>query len=144
MATYKSKPADINASAETVYDKMSNLDNLRTLLDKVPADKIPTDKLEMFNSLEITSDSISIPAGPVGALTFRTVEKEAPVFLKMQGEGSPVAIFLSLHIKPESENSCQAQVEVDVALPPMLAPMIGGTIQKLADQFGEVIKSIPF
>lgn len=144
MAKYKSAAVDLPVSAERVYEKMSNLENLRTLLDKIPAEKIPADKLEMFRSLEITSDSITVPAGPVGALTFRTVERRAPEYVKMQGEGTPVAISLGLHITPCGESASQAQVEVDVALPPMLAPMVGGQIQKLADQFGDVIKSIPF
>ncbi len=75
MATYNSEEISLMAPAGAVYSKLSNLDNLRSLLEKVPADKIPADKLEMFNSISVTPDSVTVPGGPVGALTFRMKEK---------------------------------------------------------------------
>ena len=73
MSTYKSEKVELSASAESVYAKLSNLENLRSLLANVPAESVPDDKREMFDSIQITSDSISVPAGPVGDLTFRVV-----------------------------------------------------------------------
>ena len=63
MAVYKSENVELNASAESVYGKLSNLENLRSLLEKVPADQVPDDKREMFDSIQITPETISVPAG---------------------------------------------------------------------------------
>ena len=41
MATYSSQAVAIQASAENVFSKLSDLSNLRTLLDNAPVDKIP-------------------------------------------------------------------------------------------------------
>ncbi len=74
MAIYNSSEVSLHAPAESVFSKLSNLENLRTLLDKVPAEQIPADKREMFDSITITPDAITVPGGPVGALTFRVIE----------------------------------------------------------------------
>ncbi|MDE6444654.1 MAG: hypothetical protein K2K64_09600 [Muribaculaceae bacterium] len=144
MAKYQSSEETLQASAEAVFSKLSNLENLRSLLDRVPADKIPEDKKAMFDNITITPDSITVPGGPVGALTFRMTEKVEPTLIALSGEGSPVPLSLAMHITPESESSCKAKVEIDIEIPAMLKPMIGGHIQKMADQFGEVLKAIPF
>ncbi|MDE5713326.1 MAG: hypothetical protein K2I16_06870 [Muribaculaceae bacterium] len=144
MATYKSDDVLLLAPAESVFAKLSNLENLRSLLEKVPADQIPADKMEMFNSITITPDAITVPGGPVGALTFRVKEKTSPSLIRLEGEGSPVPLSLSMKITPDSEATSKAQVVIDIEIPAMLKPMVGGHIQKMADQFGQVLKAIPF
>lgn len=144
MAIYTNTPVTLNASAENVYSKLSNLENLRSLLEKVPADSIPADKRQMFDSISVTADSITVPGGPVGALTFKVAEKVEPKLIKLTAEGAPVPLTLAMHITPLSADSCEAYVEIDIAIPAMLKPMIGGTIQKMTDQFGQVLRSIPF
>ena len=146
MATYNSEEISLMAPAGAVNSKLSNLDNLRSLLEKVPADKIPADKLEMFNSISVTPDSVTVPGGPVGALTFRMKEKVEPTLIKLAGEGLPpgIALSLSLHITPEGESTSKAKVTIDISIPAMLKPMVSGPLQKMADQFGQVLRAIPF
>lgn len=144
MSVYKSEKVDLSASAETVFNKLSNLENLRALLGNVSPESVPEDKREMFESIEITPDSISVPAGPVGNLTFRVVEKREPSLIELAAENSPIPLSLAMNLMPLTDCSCEAQVAIDIKLPPMLAPMVGGHIQKMADQFGQVLKAIPF
>lgn len=144
MAIYNSETVTIGTSAENVYSKLSNLENLRSLLEKIPADQIPDDKRAMFDSITVTPDSITVPGGPVGALTFKVKEKQEPRLVRLVGEGSPVPLTLAMHVSPKGENQCDASVEIDIAIPAMLKPMIGGTIQKMADQFSQILRSIPF
>lgn len=144
MAVYKSENIKLNASAEAVYNKLSNLENLRGMLDKVPADKIPEDKRQMFDNIKITSDTIEVPGGPMGNLTFRVVEREAPRLIKLKGEGIPIQMALVLNVLPVTESTSEANVDIDIDIPLMLKPMIGGQIQKIADQFGQVLGAIPF
>ena len=143
MAKYSSGDVTLNASADKVFDKLTNLENLKVLLEKVPADRIPDDKRQMFENLEITPDTISVP-GPMGKLTFRVTERKAPNLVRLVGEGIPMAMELVLHVKPLTDESSQAKVDLDIDIPMMLKPMIGGQIQKIADQFGNVLGSIPF
>lgn len=144
MATYSSSNVTLNASAEKVFEKLENLENLRSLLDKVPADKIPEDKRHMFENIRITKDTIEVPAGPMGNLLFRVVERVSPSHIKLKGEGAPVEMALSFHVTPESDSKSKAKVDLDIELPFMLKAMVGGQIQKIANQFGDVLGSIPF
>lgn len=144
MATYNSKEVTLQTSATNVFDKLSNLENLKSLLDKVPADRVPEDKRAMFENIKITPDTIEVPGGPMGSLTFRVVERKSPSLIKLQGEGIPMQMALALHVKPISDASSSAKVEIDINIPAMLKPMVGGQIQKIADQFGDVLGAIPF
>ena len=144
MSIYSSDKITLNAPANTVYDKLANLENLKGMLDKVPADRIPEDKRQMFENIRITPDTIEVPGGPMGNLLFRVTERKAPSLIKLQGEGIPVEMSLALHLEPLSDTSSTAKVDLDINLPAMLKPMIGGQIQKIANQFGEVLGAIPF
>lgn len=144
MAIYSSGEVNLNASAPNVFDKLSNLENLQGMLDKVPADRIPEDKRQMFENIRITPDTIEVPGGPMGNLIFRVTERIAPSLIKLRGEGIPIEMALILHLTPISDSSSSAKVDVDINLPAMLKPMVGGQIQKIANQFGEVLGAIPF
>lgn len=144
MAIYSSEKVTLNAPATAVYEKLSNLENLRGMLDKVPADKIPEDKRAMFENIRITQDTIEVPGGPMGNLVFRVVERVAPSMIKLRGEGIPLQMALVLHIEPVTPESSSAKVDVDIDIPAMLKPMVGGQIQKIANQFGDVLGAIPF
>lgn len=144
MAVYSSDKITLPASAENVYEKLSDLQNLRSMLDKVPADRVPEDKRQMFENIRITSDTIEVPGGPMGNLIFRVVERISPSLIRLRGEGIPVEMSLGLHINPLTETSSEAKVDLDINLPAMLKPMVGPQIQKIANQFGEVLGAIPF
>ncbi|MCH5241277.1 MAG: hypothetical protein J1F67_02475 [Muribaculaceae bacterium] len=144
MSIYSSDKITLNAPATAVYDKLSNLENLQGMLHKVPADKIPEDKRQMFENIRITQDTIEVPGGPMGNLLFRVTERVAPSLIKLKGEGIPIEMSLVLHIVPVNDTSSSANVDIDINIPAMLKPMIGGQIQKIANQFGEVLGAIPF
>lgn len=144
MATYKSDEVTLKASAQNVFDRLENFESLKALLDKVPEDQIPADKKEMFDSIKLTDDSIEIPGGPVGAIRLRVVEKVAPVKISLKGEGTPVPLSLQLDIHPIDDGSCRAQAKIDLEIPAMLRPMISGPMQKMTEQFAQVLRSIPF
>lgn len=144
MAIYSSDKITLQSSAASVYEKLSNLENLKGMLDKVPADRVPEDKRQMFENIKITNDTIEVPGGPMGSLVFRVTERVAPSLIKLRGEGIPIEMALVLHISPVSDTTSSAKVDIDINLPAMLKPMIGGQIQKIANQFGEVLGAIPF
>lgn len=144
MSVYSSGNVVLNAPATSVFDKLSNLENLRSLLDKVPADKVPEDKRQMFENIKITPDTIEVPGGPMGNLVFRVTERIAPSMIKLKGEGIPIEMALVLHVTPVTETTSSANVDIDINIPAMLKPMVGGQIQKIANQFGDVLGAIPF
>lgn len=144
MATYKSEEVTLKASAEKVYDKLSNFESLKSLLDQVPADQIPADKKEMMDNIKLTADSIELPGGPVGSIRLKVTERISPSRIVLKGEGTPVPLKLQLDLHPVDADSCRAQAVVDIEIPAMLRPMIAGPMQKMTEQFGHVLHSLPF
>lgn len=144
MATYKSDEVTLRASAENVYERLGNFESLKSLLAQVPEDQIPADKKEMFDSIKLTNDSIELPGGPVGSIRLKVVEKVAPSRITLKGEGTPVPLSLQLDINPVDSDTCRAQAKIDLEIPAMLRPMISGPMQKMTEQFAQVLRSIPF
>lgn len=144
MADYKSRPVIVNASAENVYNKLSNLEGLKNIIANIPEGAVDDEKKEMISQVEVTPDTISFPAGPVGRMTLRLAEKIPFTLIRLEGENTPVAVDFRLEIAPIDDLQCEAAVAIDIALPAMLKPMVGGTLQKMADQFGEVLGNLKF
>lgn len=144
MPTYKSSARLIYAPAEKVYNKLSNLEGLKSIIANIPDSAVPDDKRDLLDGIKVTPDSISFPAGPVGEITLKLVEKISPSLIKLQGVGTPVALGMQLQIASLSDSQCEADVAIDIDIPKMMAPMIGGTIQKMADQFADVIERLNY
>lgn len=144
MAKYNSKEIELNISAENLYSKVSNPENLRDLIDKIPADKISEDKRSLLEKITVSKDTITVAGSPVGALSFKITEKREPELVKLSGEGSPVPLALTMNIAPAGADKCKARVDVDIEIPALLKPMIGGQIQKIADGFGDLLHTLPF
>lgn len=144
MAEYRSEETPIKASAEAVFKKLSNLEGLRELLERVPQEQVPADQRDLFNQVSITADTISFPAGPVGQLTLQLTETVDPTFIKLEGVGAPVPMALMLHIHPSTEVSCSVQVVIDLAIPAMLKPMVSGPLNKMTGQFAQMLRNLPF
>ncbi|MDE5843209.1 MAG: SRPBCC family protein [Muribaculaceae bacterium] len=144
MAVYKSSGRAVFAPAAAVYNKLSDLNGLKGLIDNIPADVVPEDKQELLAGVRITSDSISFPAGPVGEITLRVAEKIEPSLISLEGVGTPVALNLRLELAGIAASECEAVVALDIAIPPMLKPMVGGSLQKMVDQFADIIERLKY
>lgn len=144
MTTIKGDKTVINAPAEKVFDKLSNLENLKPLLESVPRDMIPEDKREMYDSLKVTNDTISIPAGPVGSIVLRVTDRLPYSLISLTGEGSPVPMGMQLEIEGQGDDKCEVQVSIGLEIPAMLKPMVSGPLKKIVEQFSQVLSAIPF
>lgn len=143
MATYKSDRVGLAYPAEQVFGKVSNLEGLGDIIKNAPADSIPADQRAMLEGIKVTPDTISFPAGPVGEITLRRTHMESPSLIELEGENTPVPMHLSMHIIPTTSDTCEAYVEIDIAIPAMLKPMVNGPLQKMADQFAQMLRQLP-
>jgi len=69
MTTYESQIKSINASAEAIFNKLSDLEKLRPIVEQVHDDRI--------KDINITSDSIYCTIDPVGEIGVKMIETEA-------------------------------------------------------------------
>lgn len=142
MATFKSEEVTLRASAQNVFDKLSNLEGLGNLIKEAPLDQVPAEQRAMLDQVSVSADRISFPGGPAGEITLRLAEAVAPSLIRMEGEGTPVPLSMTMHIEPLLAEESRAYVEIDIKIPAMLKPMVAGPLQKMADQFAEMLPQV--
>lgn len=143
MADYTSNSVRLHGSAEEVFSRLSRPSALKDFLGNVPLDQIPEDKRAVLDNITLTEDSVVINGGPTGSMTLKADENHSPDYIRYEGVGLPVRLGLVFRLTPESGESCSATVTVEADIPAMLRPMIGGTLQKAADQFAQMLATIP-
>lgn len=137
MSVYTGKSVTIARPIGEIYAKISDLGQYRELVDALPADQ-----RERLAGVEFTPDSVRMDAPGVGKLEFKVVELTAPTHVGMSAVGSPVPLKLMVDLTPVGDTSTIVTPKVDIEIPAMLRPFIGGKIQEAADKFGDVFTSI--
>lgn len=139
MSTYKSKEFTIDSPASVIYDKITDLGSFESRLDQ-----LPPEVRQKLGDVRFGEDSISINAAPMGEVRFRVTERIAPERVTLAAEQSPVPLTLSVTLRPTLQNpdATDVQTVIDVDIPPMLRPMVGGKLQEAANKFGELLHSM--
>lgn len=137
MATYSGKPVVIDHPASDVFNRISNLESFQQRLDLLPAEA-----RAKLGDLRFTADSIIITAPAVGEMTFNVTERTAPSHLKLEAANSPVPFAIAIDLKSLSGSSTEVATRLDVEIPAMLRPMIGGKMQEAADKFSEMFSTL--
>lgn len=136
MATYKSKPVTLPVAASTVSDKFADLRSLEGALDK-----LPDDERAKIGQVNFTADSLSIQTSQVGELKFQITER-TPERVVFKTVSSPLPLDMVLNLKPLSDSSTELTTAIEVEIPAMLKPLLGGMMQKAADSFGALMAKI--
>lgn len=130
-------------SAPAAFEKFSNLDGLKEAIANVPNGSISDDKQEILKQVEITDDSILIPAGPTGSVTLQLAEKIAPSIIRFNAVGLPIPLTITLHLDPVDDAHCNACASIEVEVPAMLRPMIAPMMNQLTEQISALFLRIP-
>lgn len=140
MAKYSSKPVEVSASAGDVFDKVSDISSFQQKLDSLPADL-----REKVGNVKFSDDTITITAPPVGDMVFKVVERVRPESnpgaVVLAAQQSPVPLKLAINISPELHTPTTVSADIDVDIPAMLRPLVGGKMQEAADKFGEMLSN---
>lgn len=126
----------VNRPAEAVAAKFADLTAMQTILDEMPAEE-----RAKVGDVRLTRDEIIIQTSQVGAITLRVVER-TPGLVRFNAVGAPVAMSLDVRIKPLEADRSEVSSEMSVDIPVFLKPMIGGALQKAADQFGDLMSRL--
>lgn len=125
MSKYTSKIGKVNKSDETIYNFLSDFNNLKAV--------VPEDKVSDF---EATEDTCKFNIQGVGQAGLKIVEKEPNKLIKISSDGkSPFSFFFWIQLKPiEGEESATAmRLTIDANLNPMMKMMVGKHLQKGID-----------
>ena len=160
MTKYESTVKKIYAPVGNVYAKLSDLNNLSTIQERLsdPAieqvvrqqagDKVNDEQLarlrEIVQKLQFDRDSVTTDAGPVGSLSLRIVEREDPKLVKFATENSPVAANLWIQLLPNGEDQCAMKVTLGADLNFFLKQMLKGKLKDGVERFADMLAMLPY
>lgn len=136
MSKYTSKPVVINTPVEAAFERLSDFSAYQERLDEMP-DEIR----QRIGDVRFTTDSIVITAAPVGEMAFEVIERVKPSLVTLQAKNSPVPMALSISLTADGDESTRVEASIDVDIPAVLRPMVGGKMQEAADKFAELIST---
>ncbi|MCM1348516.1 MAG: hypothetical protein NC338_03815 [Firmicutes bacterium] len=137
MAKYSGKPVVVSRSIEEVYGKISNLNSFQEKLDS-----LPEAARHQLGDVRFTESSIVITAPAVGEMTFNVAERVENSLMRLEAANSPVPFAITIKLEALSADSTQVATWLDVEIPAMLKPMIGGKMQEAADKFSEMFSTL--
>lgn len=136
MTKFESSVKAIAAPQEVVYEKLSDLNNLEKVKDRLPADKV--------KNLSFDADTLSIEVSPVGKITLQIVEREPAKCIKFATTDSPLPFNLWIQLLPTSATECKMKITVGVELNPFMKGMVQKPLQEGVEKMAEMLSLIPY
>lgn len=149
----ESSVKQIYAPVDRVYNTLSNLENLRPLLDRVQNDETIREKVreagqesafEGLQNLELTNDSIAIPAGMMGTVSMRIVSREENKCIKFETDQSPIQAKLWIQVLPVTADTSKMRLTVDADVPFLLKGVVGGKLQEGIEKVADALAMINY
>ena len=137
MAKYKSESVKINQPVEAVYARLTNFSGFNERLAE-----LPEEARAKLGDVKFGDDSIIINTPNVGEIAFTIIERKEPSLVKLGAANSPVPFDITVNLTPESAETTEAQTEINVEIPAMLKPLVGGKLQEAANQFGNMLSTM--
>jgi len=136
MTQFESGIKMIPYSVEKVYAKLSDLNNLESVKDKVPSEKI--------SDFRFDTDSVSFNLSPVGNVSLKIIERELNKCVKIEAVNSPIPVSLWMQVEPVDENECKFKVTARMELNPFVKGMVSKPIQEGLEKIADLIATINF
>lgn len=141
MAQYESSIKHIPYSQERVYNKLSDLNNLNSVRDRLDLIKDKLDgKLE-----DITFDSDSLTLKVQGFnLTLRIIEREPLKCIKFEGDKTPIPLNLWIQILPEGMDNAKMKVTIRAEVNMFMKAMVAKPLQEGVEKLADMLSMIPY
>lgn len=136
MSKYESTIKQIPFSQRDVYRCVSDLSNLEKVKDRVPADKV--------KDFSFDTDTVSLNVDPVGALTFKIINREDPKCVKFEGVGTPLPIHLWIQVLPVTDTTSKMKLTVEADIPIFVRPMVEKPLKEEVEKIADALAMINY
>lgn len=136
MTKFESGVKAVPASQEAVYQKLSDLNNLEGMKDRLPEEKV--------KNLSFNAESLTVEVAPVGKITLQIVEKEPCKCIKFATTISPLPFNLWIQIVPVTDAECKMKLTIGMELNPFMKKMIQKPLQEGLEKMVETLSMINY
>ena len=156
MSKYESQIKQVAASHDTIYSKLSDLNNLASMKEKIndPATRerikghIPEEKLDEvqkhLESLEFDTDTVSMNVPPVGKMAIKIIEREPSKCIKFESVQSPIGFNMWIQVLPVTTDSSKMKLTIEANVNPFLKAMIDKPLREGVDKLADMLAMIPY
>jgi len=126
---------------ESVYNKVSDLSNLKYLTDRIPEDQRQGINLE---NLECTPDKVTTTVQPVGQIEIGVIAREPFKCVKMETLRSPIKLTLWIQIVSTGDSSCKIKLTADADLNIFMAKMVEKPLTEAIEKLADMLSALPY
>lgn len=123
-------------SQERVFNKLSDLNNIESVKDKIPADKI--------QDLSFDTDTISVSVPPAGNITLKVVEREPFKCVKFETVSSPMPFNLWIQIVEASADESKMKLTIGLDINPIMKSMIQKPLQDGLEKIATMLALVDY
>ena len=146
----------IQAPQETVYAKLSDLNNLAVIKERfndpavrnAMAGKVPEDKLsqlqERIQEMTFDTDSVSCKIPPLGEVSLQIIERDEPKCIKFETVNSPIHLNLWIQLLPTSDTTSKMKLTVGADLNPFIKGMVEKPLKEGVEKLADMLAMIPY
>jgi hypothetical protein len=136
MTKFESPIRNVPFSQQRVYDKLSDLNNLSALKDRVPEDKI--------KNLQFDSDHVTFDVPAMGEMSLEVVERTPVKCIKFGSVKSPIPFNFWVQIVPVSEEECKIRLTAGLEVNVFMKGIVAKPVQEGLDKVSEILSMIQY
>ena len=138
---FESNVKHVPYSQERVYNKLSDLNNLEGVWDRLNEVK---DKLDgKLEDMSFDRDSITLKVQGIN-LTLRIIEREPLKCIKFEGDKSPVPLNLWIQILPVTEEEAKMKVTIRAEVNMFMKAMVSKPLQEGVEKLADMLAMLPY
>lgn len=138
---FESNVKHVPYSQERVYNKLSDLNNLEGVRERLDMVK---DKLDgKLEDMSFDRDSITLKVQGI-SLTLRIIEREPLKCIKFEGDKSPRPLNLWIQILPVTQEEAKMKVTIRAEVNMFMKAMVSKPLQEGVEKLADMLAMLPY
>lgn len=138
---FESNVKHVPYSQERVYNKLSDLNNLEGVRERLDMVK---DKLDgKLEDMSFDRDSITLKVQGI-SLTLRIIEREPLKCIKFEGDKSPIPLNLWIQILPVAQEEAKMKVTIRAEVNMFMKAMVSKPLQEGVEKLADMLAMLPY
>lgn len=138
---FESNVKHVPYSQERVYNKLSDLNNLEGVRERLDMVK---DKLDgKLEDMSFDRDSITLKVQGI-SLTLRIIEREPLKCIKFEGDKSPIPLNLWIQILPVTQEEAKMKVTIRAEVNMFMKAMVSKPLQEGVEKLANMLAMLPY
>lgn len=138
---FESNVKHVPYSQERVYNKLSDLNNLEGVRERLNEVK---DKLDgKLEDMSFDRDSITLKVQGIN-LTLRIIEREPLKCIKFEGDKSPIPLNLWIQILPVTEGEAKMKVTIRAEVNMFMKAMVSKPLREGVEKLADMLAMLPY